>query len=930
MKVNFCLNQIPVVQKKSIIRTSEVQGVKVDTRNSTKGIFLSFTSNPLKNMSQVASIAPEYQGIMNSVYKLGGLGNVAGEASIAFSENGNMDFRSFIPYYAPENKDGGIKVRTPLIENGVQQEWSVPKMVGSTRVMENGEPAMQTIPAYTFKSVPLDYVLQEGEDFVIHEPVHQDKPWNTGYKVIEDTGIKGSVESINENLDGVVQTPYKVFSVKGTEIGKVDSPPVYIIHTPELAKFPKAYGAVGPYGSGTFEDAHYGVFSKAAIDAMPKLNDEKFGDFNPGNFWLHDRQAFPSLIEISEKSANGDEYWRGIKAHSSFHNPGRNYQGHYKNPVDFMRIAGSRDDLIELQKNTQDYNFVKDMVKKIEETRKEGKKFSPEDILSKDEMQKLNEIFKPLYGDFLDETGEYNLCKIPLEGVRKNPYNFSAGTVSTTFGKEMKNHNTTEIAQGLTKDFASTPTVDIVNGSSAKSMNLDVIGNFGKNNGFTDEIKQGFKPLTKEVVSSPDLLFETKQSNKKWIIDTIASHCAKGKEKLQKLFFSESAIKEGSTVIGEFSPYKDKDVLFVGWGRPDPQKGFPTTLEGILEYFKNDSIKPETKEHAKFLIGAGPWSEKAPDWKIIQEKIQSIQKLENGRYKGNICYVNGFFTNRVVACADYANITSRYEPCGITPLEAYAGGTPVISNKTGGSPDFITPFEQGKEITNETGFLTKNAYLVNPEVIGAQKGLKGIELDNARRMALGKENAQCIEQAVDLIQEHPEEYKKMMTNAVNSKIDWHENVTFNGGKSAIERYKECAWSIDSNNKALAGQERNMQPLSNLKGKITFIQKIEDAVQNTKETIQNTAETISSNANIKKSSNSILTSIKGHKGMLLLGTAIVAGIGAMCAVLANKNKSEVVPEKTVEKTVTDTNKASNSTVKTVKQTSFNTFATSVKK
>ena len=923
MKVGL-VNRVSVMPKISISRPAEVQNLSVDTRNISNGIFLSFTSNPSKNMAQVASIAPEYQGILNPVYKLGGLGNVAGEASIAFSENGGMDFRSFIPYYAPDNKSGGIKVRTPLMKDGIQEQWSIPKMAGNVPLMKDGEPVLEQIPAYTFKSVPIDYVLQEGEAFVIHEPISKTKPWNTDYEILEDIGIKGTVESVSDNLEDMVETPYKVFKVRGTEAGKPGNPPVYIVHTPELAKFPKAYGgAVGAYGGGTFEDAHYGIFSKAAIDAMPKLNDEKFGDFNPGNFWLHDRQAFPSLVEISEKSANGDEYWRGIKAHSSFHNPGRNYQGHYKNPIDFMRIIGSKEDLAELQKNEADYTFVKTMIKKIEDVRKEGKKFSPEDILSKEELQKLNEIFKPLYGGFVDETGEYNLCKIPVAGVRKNPYNFSAGTVSTTFGKEMKNHNTTEIAYGLTTDFASIPTVDIVNGSASKSMSLGVIGNFGaKGNGFTDEVKQGFTPLTQEVKSSSDLLFAAKQSNKKWLIDTISSHAEKGE--LQELFFNKDAIEKGSTVLGELSPYKDKDVLFVGWGRPDPQKGFPTTLEGILSYFKNDSVNPETKEHAKFLIGAGPWGKDAPDWKTIQEQIKEVQELDSGRYKGNVCYINGFFSNRVVACADYANITSRYEPCGITPLEAYAGGTPVISNKTGGSPDFIIPFKQGQEITNETGFLTKNAYLVNPEVIGAQKGLEGAALDSARRIALGKENAQCIEQAVDLIQQHPEDYKKMMTNAVTSKIDWHENITFNGGKSAIERYKEAAWAIGSDNKVLAGEERNMQPLANLKGHINIIEKIKNVVQDTQENIKTAGENLGEN--VKNSSNSLFGSLKNHKALCAIGACVVALAGIIYALSAKNKKPEVMPDNVVP----ITKASSNNSINTIKKSSFNSFATGAKK
>lgn len=834
---------------------------------------LTFTGNPSKNLSQVASIAPEYQGILNPVYKLGGLGNVAGEAAVAFQDKGNLDFRTFVPYYSPDNESGGIKVRTPVVQDG-KTTWE-------------------------FKSVPLDYKLKEGENFVIHEAVSKNKPINkTAYRILEDTGIEGKIKTINPLLEGLEETPYHVFSVKDTGSGLKNNPQVYVVHTPELAKFPKAYGGsayTAKYGAAGFDDLSYSIFSKSTIDAIPKLNNEKFGNFNPGNYWLHDRQAFPSLMEISEKSAQGDEYWRGIKAHSSYHNPGRDYQGHYKNPIDFLRIVGTKQDLEQLQKNPADYEFVKEMVKKIEMVRQnpEDMRFSPEHILSKDELDKLNEIFKPMFGAFVDETGEYNLCKIPVEGIKQNPFNFSAGTVSTNFGKEMKNHNTKEIASGLTKDFASIPTLDIVNGSSATSLGLDKIGDFGKDNGFTSEIKAGFTPLTKDVIQSSDTLFDVKQANKKWLIDTMAKATQEGQDSLNHLVYSDSALKSGSYVLGGLSPYKEGDILFISWGRADSQKGFPTTIEGFLQFLKDDKIDTSKKEHVKFLIGTDAWKPEDADWKTIQKQMEEISTLDNGRYKNNICYLNGRFSNRIVACADYSCITSRYEPCGITPLESFAGGTPVISNNTGGSPDFIKAYVKDKSVTNETGFLTKNAYLVNPEVIGADKNLVGEALDEARRIELGKENANCIEQAFNLITNQVEQYKKMMTNAINAKIDWFENASYNGGKSAMERYKEGAWAIGEDNKALAGQERNMGVLTSLKGNIAQ-KAYEQVAQGAKEPVVFTGATTVENVEqaAKKATKEVT---KNNKyAAFIVAIAALLGIGGLVYARNKKNKNMQIP------------------------------------
>ncbi len=868
MKVNFALQKNSTYYRSVSAKAKDIkQRPNVGKSADKNFIALSFTANPLKNLSQVASIAPEYQGMLAELYKIGGLGNVAGEASVAFQDYGNMDFRTFVPYYSPDNKSGGIKIRKPNSNGG-----------------------------FEYVSVPVDYKLKDRENFVIHEAVTQQRPIEkTKFQILNDTGIKGFVDTISDDLETTTKTPYRVFQLDGTKTGLKNHPPVYIVHTPELAKFSKAYGGTGTnayvsaYGGGGFDDLNYGIFSKASIDAIPKLNKEEFGDFNPANFWLHDRQAFDALVEISEKSSQGDDYWKGIKVHSSYHNPGRNYQGHYKNPIDFLRITGSKQDIEELKKNPQDFEFVKSMVKKIEAVRqdKSDNRFNCEEILTKEELQKLDAIFNPILGNFKDESGEYNLCKIPIEGVRKNPFNFSAGTVSTTYGKEMKNHNTKEIATGLTSSFASVPTVDIVNGSSAKSMGLDVIGTFGKDNGFTEEIKQGFTPLTKEITSSKEALFNAKQSNKKWLIDTVSQASQKGKSALEHLFFSEKAIKEGSSALGGLSPYKEGDTLFISWGRPDTQKGFPTTLEGYIQLLKNKEVPSQTKERAKFIIGAGPWNKNDEDWIIIQEQMKKIANIENGKYKDNVLYLNGFFTNRIVACADYSNITSRYEPCGITPLESFAGATPVISNNTGGSPDFIKPLARGSKVTNQTGFLTKNAYLVSPQVLGANGALEGSALDSARRMALGKENADCIQDAVDLITNRPEEYKQMMFNAHGAKIDWFENAEFNGGKSAIQRYKESAWAIGQDNKELAGQTRNQEFLANLKGKMV-------AFGNSPLNKQAEVSEILNNA--KSTKNKYVVALVGIIGVLAIG------LGAF-KLRKNKNTAKTEPKQQVELKVT---------------------------
>lgn len=202
-------------------------------------------------------------------------------------------------------------------------------------------------------------------------------------------------------------------------------------------------------------------------------------------------------------------------------------------------------------------------------------------------------------------------------------------------------------------------------------------------------------------------VLKAKEKNTKWLLNLMSQAYENGnKTGLTKLFFSDSQISSGSTVLGHLSEFKEGDMLFMGWGRPDPQKGYPTTfgaLKEYLEFLKDKNIPEEVKKHTKFLAGAGIWSEHADDYKWVKNIIEEIEKMG---YAGNACYVNGFFPNRLVGCATYTIFTSRFEPCGITPLESFASGTPCISIGTGGSPDFINEMR---------GFITKHPYLLSKE-----------------------------------------------------------------------------------------------------------------------------------------------------------------------------------------------------------------------
>lgn len=626
----------------------------------------------------------------------------------------------------------------------------------------------------------------------------------------------------------------------------------YFIHTKDLAKFDTAYGsggkgysAYGAYGTtGSYSTGAYstggGNFvstniayadnNRALVEILPKLNTEAHGFYNPANIWLHDRPAFITMNAIADASHFGNDYYNGLKVHGTFHNPGRDYQGAESNPFEMFKMLARPEDIETLKKHSQ-----LEKLKKIEA--RWGKEWDKAPL---SEKNFANQILRPFMANFLDDYVDtandvrtFNISMTPIAGTNINPRNMSGGTVSVNYGKEMKSLETPDIAQYLTTKLAATKTIDITNGSTPANLRLDdPTATFcqGNNiNGLT-ELKEGFTTYKYDTkLNNLDEVLNAKKSNTKWLLNSLGDAFEKGgAEGITKMFFTDKQISENNaSIIGHLSKYEDGDMLFMGWGRPDPQKGYPSTFQAFLDFLKDPKIDSEVKKHTKLLVGAGVWENDARDYTWVQDIIRQIGELDGGIYKGNACYVNGFFPNRLVGCATYTIFSSRFEPCGITPLESFAAGTPVISTKTGGAPDFITAAR---------GYLTKNPYLRNPESLkidpaklaGKKPEEIGNIIDAERMFANASELKECIISATSDYNLKPQDgkiakYAEMVKDAITQKIDWHQNAAYNEGKSANERYMTEVFEVD---KGLEG--RNFEKLKRLVGE--FGTAIEDGAK----------------------------------------------------------------------------------------------------
>lgn len=816
---------------KSIKHSLQIQEAE-NIKNSSI-IHLSFKGNPDKFPHQIAAAATE-SNYLGGIYCAGGLGDVAEALPDSIGLKGEevlgkkVDMRTFLPYYTMDDNLGRIYVmRAESVEKA-----------------KNLKPDEFLTRKDDFILVDQNYKLKEGERFVVITQL-KDTQRVQKFHFLKDTDLSGTVERMSDSKMEMETVPYRVFEVD--TMGKRQDR-MYLIHTYEHGKGKSAYGvfrnhakqapkgttAYGgsstAYGAGSTayggsstaygaannvekrmfynvsktDDMFYTEFMRAygqlAIEG--KMNTEAHGKFNPQNHMLHDRFCYSILTDAVQRAKKGDKNYQGARFVEIMHNPGAGYQGKYANPLDFFRIIATSDDLAKLKAN-EHYAKVQEIANKIDQAK-----------ATEEECTQLYKFFKPYFSKFMDSEGLFNMTMMAIRMTDENPSNSNVGNVSRNYGKETRNFDTTDIAKGLTQALTDIKdkTIDVVNGERQANMKPDKMGEFFGTGSLNEVLKTKYKPF--KTTDSADVILKAKQENKKTVIDTIAEATKKlssDPDAVAKVFFNDAKIqgirKQAEAnepnlklTLGGLSEYKQGDLLFTTWGRPDAQKGLPITLESFENMLKDESIPLETRKHCKLIMGAGggndAFSGNNKEWIAIKEAIERIENIEvngqKGVFKGNALYVNGLFPNRIANCVDLGIFTSRFEPCGITPFESYATGTPVISINTGGAPDFVRP--------GKTGFLTKSPFMLNPEKLGLSANVSEEELDKARKANSAKEVAEQLKAYLEPIKDGTWEakQKEYIKNCVAEKIEWHNNNEYNGGKSALEIYLKDKFRTSDN------------------------------------------------------------------------------------------------------------------------------------
>lgn len=734
-----------------------------------------------RNIHQIAEFTPECTGTGLPEMAQGGEGVVGFELGESLNKYEKVkgkpvDDRKFFPIWNHSNPKGGHKF---LIHNGLKTE-DLPDTMPANAFISGEIGQTKEDIARNLKISPeyVDYVVQSKPN---GEAAHS----LSKYNIIEPTGAKGYIEFPSSvKLGEIERVPYQIMKLSENNPSYVkfaNKGHNYFIYTPEWARTSKPY-SYDCWGNGSF-DAE--IVNSNGMRALAKtlatqMDTDEFGYYKPASFVAHDRPASAFMVHLANMSANGNREVNGMKAHKVEHNPSFDYQGRTYNPFQMISVVGNEKD-IELLKKHPQFSVV---------TKAFYNGGLDSSILSDREKFIAKSVIEPYIEPFRDYFGGYNITKIPIVGVKRNPANFSLGSVSWHFDSEMKSSETPDAAKGLTGDYASIETKPVANGvtiANLKFAERDVQFGRGDNGLSKPESTKGFTPFKYDGKNIEEVL-RAKEKNARWFTKLMWKAGEKGQKELNKLFFNKEQIQSGQKVMGYLSPLKDGEIIIFGLGRPDTQKGFPISTGSALHFFKRTDIPQEMKLKVKFLFGAGKWSEGHPHYQAIEKDWKEICELDGGIYKHNFAYIDGFTPNRLNACTHFGSYTSEYEMFGITPIEAKAAGSPSSVTATGGFLDYT------KDGVN--GFITKDVVMGKPEKYGLTYSDAPEKLEKARIKHQIPQVSDNYKRMLELYTNNHKGYVEMCRKNIEEKVDWHDNRAYNEGKSANKRYLNDIFESD--------------------------------------------------------------------------------------------------------------------------------------
>jgi len=248
---------------------------------------------------------------------------------------------------------------------------------------------------------------------------------------------------------------------------------------------------------------------------------------------------------------------------------------------------------------------------------------------------------------------------------------------------------------------------------------------------------------------------EAKQFNKAEFIKLISKIAVDAEYKKQVIPLLETYKFED---IGDLAKKTDRIPIFCTTSRLADQKGYDIAAKAIMSLI--DKYGKIEKREFPILVMGGAGDEKYFEHlKKLKDKIAKFDK-DAGR---RVFVFRGFkdeFAYAIQLAADFYMMPSKFEPCGLSQMEAMAKGCLPVATSTGGLVDTI---EDGTD-----GFRTKAFFSPdNKRVYGNNMTAKHLRNNvNAYADALRK--------ALEVFYKSPATIKEMMRAAMRKDFSWEK------------------------------------------------------------------------------------------------------------------------------------------------------------
>ena len=246
-----------------------------------------------------------------------------------------------------------------------------------------------------------------------------------------------------------------------------------------------------------------------------------------------------------------------------------------------------------------------------------------------------------------------------------------------------------------------------------------------------------------------DKSVEVKKQNKKEFIKLISELARDNDYKSKKLPLLEFYKFED---ISDLSEKSDHIPVFCATSRLVEQKGYDIAAQAI-EYILR---KGKYKEFPIFVMGGAGDPRYFEYLMNLKDRISEMNP-EAGR---RIFVFRGYkdeFAYAVQVASDFYMMPCRFEPCGLTQMEAMAKASLPVAMSTGGLVDTI--------VDGVDGFRTLVFYGKNEQVYGNAKDASKLK-DNVEAYA------EVLEKAILMFEKEPQKLRQMMVNAMQKDFSW--------------------------------------------------------------------------------------------------------------------------------------------------------------